>query len=51
MFSLQTGSMQGENLLLVVVTAEIPFGFSSSGWSKEIFAARWGNDLLSLKII
>lgn len=51
MFCLQTGSMQGGDLVLVVVTAEFPFGFSNSGWSREMFAARWGNKSLSLRII
>lgn len=51
MFCLQTGFTQGGNLGVVVVAAEITFGFSNSGWSKEMFAARRGNDLLSLRII
>lgn len=35
--------MQGGNLVLVVI-AEVGFGFSNGGWSKEMFAARWGNE-------
>jgi len=31
------------NLGLLVVIAEVALGFFRSGWSREVFAARWGN--------